>query len=441
MNWFSTLRPIHTIFLGYIFYVFIIFLLLSVPICWRSGVDGVSFIDTLFIATSVISTSALMPIQTTQVYNMLGEIIILFGVQIGGLGYMTIGSYAILASKGHLSANRINIGKAIFAMPASFNPVRFLRHIMIFTVSIEAIGALFLWQAFTEADVPNPLWAAIFHSVTSFCTAGFSIFPNNLEGFVSNVKVNIIVTVLNLLGAIGFIVLDDIYRTISSGKLKTTLTTRIILVSTFSAIVIGTFLVFFDDHVAELPIKERFLVSFFQTVSALTTSGFSTYPVSKISAATVMIIMILMILGASPSGTGGGLKSTTWSAAIATIISFMRGRDEITFFGSKVPHGRVTAAFAAFALYLITFSIGAYFLLLFEDHKFEDIVFEVASALSTVGLSRGITPELGTVGKLIIITIMFIGRFGVVSLALVAVAFYKEKFDNIEQEKNDDIVL
>jgi trk system potassium uptake protein TrkH len=448
---------------GYAFYVVIVFLLLSLPICWK--VHWVSPMDNLFTAVSVISTAGLVTVDTTKTYNILGQLVFLLGIQVSGLGYMTIGSYAILASKGHLSKKRINIGKAVLAMPESFEPVRFLRHIIVFTFTIELFGAMILWQAFTEAGVPHPLWAAIFHSVASFCTAGFSTFPNSLETFSDNAKISLTISVLSLLGAIGFIVLDDLIRSVQSKHVKATLTTRIILVATFGAVAAGTVLLFFDATLSTLPLKERSLAAFFQTVSALTTSGFNTFPISKLTAATVMVVIILMILGASPSGTGGGLKSTTWSAAIATIMSFLRGHDEITFFKYKVPHGRITAAFASIALYLIAFSIGTYCLLLSDCHPFEDTALEVASALGTVGLSRGITADLSFWGKIVIIVMMYVGRLGVVSLALGAVALYKdvahensthengiqknsnpkpEKNENKtieEEEKKDDIVL
>jgi trk system potassium uptake protein TrkH len=426
---------------GYAFYVIIVFLLLSLPICWKT--NWISPIDNLFIAVSVISTSGLTTVDTADVYNTLGYVIFLVGIQISGLGYMTISSCAILASKGHLSKKRINIGKAVLAMPESFEPVRFLRHIIVFTFTIEIFGALILWQAFTEADVPYPLWTAIFHAVASFCTAGFSTFPNNLEAFTDNTKISLTISILSLLGAIGFIVLDDMVRSIKSKHVRATLTTRIILVATLGAITAGTVLLFFDAAVAELPLRRRLLAAFFHTVSALTTSGFNTFSIAKLSAATVIVVIILMILGASPSGTGGGLKSTTWSAAIATIMSFLRGHEEITFFKYKVPPGRITAAFAAIALYLIAFAAGTYCLLLFDPHPLEDTAFEVASALGTVGLSRGITHDLTFGGKIVIIVMMYIGRIGVVSLALGAVALYKDPAHDPEPipEKKEDIVL
>ncbi|MDR1269730.1 MAG: hypothetical protein LBK82_09405, partial [Planctomycetaceae bacterium] len=206
--WFHGLHPTHALMVGYALYVIIVFLLLCLPICWKT--NWISPMDNLFVAVSVISTSGLTTVDTTKVYNIFGQLIILAGIQIGGLGYMTIGSYAILASKGHLSKNRINIGKAVLAMPESFEPVRFLRHIIVFTFTIELFGSLILWQAFTEAGIPNPLWTAVFHSVAAFCTAGFSTFSNNLEAFSGNTKISLVVSILSLLGAIGFIVLDDL---------------------------------------------------------------------------------------------------------------------------------------------------------------------------------------------------------------------------------------
>jgi len=221
-------------------------------------------------------------------------------------------------------------------------------------------------------------------------------------------------------------VMDDLYRSITTRSLRTTLTTRIILAATFGSVLIGTVFLFFDPNIANFALKERFLGAFFQTVSALTTSGFNTIPISNLTAATTVIVIILMILGASPSGTGGGLKNTTWSAALATVVSFFRGKDEITFFGHTVPHSRTTAAFAAITLYLTTFALGTYFLLLFDSHSFESIVFEVASALGTVGLSHGITSALSAEGKIVVMLLMYIGRLGVLSLALGAIALYHD---------------
>jgi len=441
--WYYTLRPTYALMVGYTFYVLVTFLLLCLPIC--RNVSDVPLIDTLFIAIAAISTAGLQSVCIAETYNTIGQIVVLLGIQIGGLGYMTLGSFVILASKGHLPKNRLNIGKAVLAMPESFDPHRFFRHIAVFTLSIELIGAFILWLCFWHAGTPNPLWAAIFHSVAAFCTAGISIFPNNLESFADNPAICLTIAALSLLGGIGFIVMDDLYRSLKSKSLRTTLTTRIILVATFGALLVGTAFLFFCPHIAELPLKQRLLMAFFQTVSALTTSGFNTVPINNLAGATIVIVIVLMTLGASPSGTGGGLKTTTWSAAIAAITSFFRGKEEITFFGSKVPQGRITAAFASITLYMIAFVIGTYCLLLSDSHPFERIVFEVASALGTSGLSFGITSELSTTGKIIVMLLMYIGRLGVVALALGAVALYHdilhEPAHTSPPVKEDDIVL
>jgi trk system potassium uptake protein TrkH len=440
------LRPTYALLLGYAFYVFVTFILLCLPI--SRNVSDVSLIDILFTALAVISTSGLQTVNFVETYSTFGQIVVLLGIQVAALGYMTLGSCVIMASKGHISKNRLKIGQAVLAMPESFDPLRFMRHIVFFTLSIELIGALILWFCFWSAGIPNPLWSAIFHSITAFCTAGISIFPDNLIAFSDNAAVSLTIAALSLLGGIGFIVMEDVYRSIKSKSLRTTLTTRIILVATFACVFVGTFFLFFDPTIAEFPLKKRFLTAFFHTVSALTTAGFSTMPISTLAAATTVVVIVLMILGASPSGTGGGLKSTTWSAAIATVLSFFRGKDEITFFGSTVPHSRTTAAFAAITLYMATFAIGLYCLLLFEStvHPFERLVFEVAAALGTVGLSHDITPDLSMAGKIVIMLLMFIGRLGVVALALGAVALYHDISHNKhlqvqEEVKENDIVL
>jgi trk system potassium uptake protein TrkH len=373
-------------------------------------------------AVSAVSTAGLLTVNPATDYSFFGQLVILAAIQIGGLGYMTFGSFVILASGGRISPSRLRIGRSILTMPEHFDPVTFLRHALFFTIFVQVIGSLALWWAFARAGVENPLWPAIFHSVSSYCTAGFSVFPNSLEQFSHDPVVKGIIAVLCYLGAIGFIVVTDIYQRMRGRSARITFTSRIILVATFGALIVGSILLFFDATLAELPLSERILAALFQAMAAQTTVGFNSVPVSSLSGSSVMILIVLMILGASPSGTGGGLKCTTWSAGLGACWSAMRGRKETTFLGSTVPGYRIQAAFAAFILYLIIYVLGCYVLLVVDNHKFEDVVFEAAAALSTGGLSRGITPELSDMGKVVIMVLMFIGRAGVVSLGLAALA-------------------
>lgn len=410
-------KPTRAVLIGYASYVLITWLLLCLPICWQA--EPISLLDNLFIATSAISTTGLITVNTPDAYNFLGEFIVACAFQIGGLGYMTLGSFVILAQEKPLPTTRQKIGETVFSLPERFDLQVFLRHTIIFTVLIEAAGFIGLYIAFARAQIPNAIWAALFHSISAFCTAGFSVFPNSLIDFRDNVLVNAIVTILSLCGAIGFIVISDAWLSLTGKRSHITLTTKVILYSTFSFIVAGwAFLFFTDPSIAQLSLGERFLASGFQSMTAMTTVGFNTHPIEDLAAAPVMVMVILMVIGASPSGTGGGLKTTSISAALATVWSSLRGHREVTFLGRRIPMNRLLGAFSALVFYLVMFLVGTVLMLMLQGQPFEDVTFEAASALGTVGLSRGITGDLVPLGKFVIILLMFIGRVGPITFGL-----------------------
>ncbi|MGD1938339.1 MAG: TrkH family potassium uptake protein [Cyanophyceae cyanobacterium] len=410
-------RPSRVVLFGYLSYVLLTWLLLCIPITWQA--DSVSPLDNLFIATSAISTTGLVTVNTPDAYNFLGQFIIACAFQVGGLGYMTLGSFVILARERDLSSKQLRVNETVFSLPDRFNVRTFIRHTIIFTALIEILGVIGLYVAFSLEDTPNSLWAAIFHSISAFCTAGFSIFPNSLVDFRGNFLVNTVVTALSLFGAIGFIVLSDFWISLTHKRQAITLTTKIILIATFSFISAGwVFLFFSDSSIAQLPLGERILAAGFQSMTAMTTVGFNTHPIGELAAAPVFLMVILMIIGASPSGTGGGLKTTSISAAFATVMASLRRQEYITFSGRQIPNSRVLSAFSALVFYLIMFLLGSIILLMVQSQAFEDVVFEVASALGTVGLSRGITGDLEPLGKIAIIVLMFIGRVGPLTVGL-----------------------
>ncbi|MGB0563500.1 MAG: TrkH family potassium uptake protein [Spirulinaceae cyanobacterium] len=426
-------NPTRVVLLGYLSYILVTWLLLCLPICWRSGAVGP--LDNLFIATSAISTTGLVTVSTPDVYNFLGQFIIACAFQVGGLGYMTLGSFVLLARDQQLPSVREKIGETVFSLPERFNFKVFIRHTILFTVLIELAGFICLYIAFSVEQVPNALWAAIFHAVSAFCTAGFSIFPNSLVDFSDNLFVNAVISLLSFAGAIGFIVVSDVWLNFRHQRNRITLTTKIILTATFGFVLAGWLFLFFGDaEIAILPLGERFLVSGFQAMTAMTTVGFNTYPIGELASAPVLVIIILMVIGASPSGTGGGLKTTSISAGFGAVWAMLNGNRDVSFWGRRIPLNRLIGAFASVMFYLAMFLVGAVLLLLVQGQAFVDVVFEAASALGTVGLSRGITGDLIPLGKLIIIGLMFIGRVGPLTFGL---AFFSQSQQRVRLAKED----
>ncbi|MEO0348423.1 MAG: potassium transporter TrkG [Cyanobacteria bacterium P01_A01_bin.15] len=410
-------NPLKIILFGYASYIIVAVCLLSLPICWKDG--PVSFLDNLFIATSAVSTTGLVTVNTPVAYNFWGQLVILIAFQLGGLGYMTVGSFLVLMGNDTLSSFRKQVGSVVFSLPEGFDLKTLIQHTVIFTALAEIAGIFILTPLFSIQGVDNPLWTAIFHTISAFCTAGFSIFPNSLEDFRGDFWINVVVSILSLLGAIGFLVASDVWQSNVKRRRTMSLTSKVILLFTSCFIIAGfVLLLLFDTSIQALPIGERILAAWFQSMTALTTVGFNTHPIASLSAFSVLLTLALMIVGASPSGTGGGIKTTSISAALGGMWSSLRGNQAIAYMGRRIPEERVTAASAAIVFYILVFLIGTGGLLLVQDQVFEDVVFEVASALGTVGLSRGITGDLTVLGKLIVITMMYVGRIGPLSFGM-----------------------
>jgi trk system potassium uptake protein TrkH len=237
----------------------------------------------------------------------------------------------------------------------------------------------------------------------------------------------------------GFLVVVDIWRNLTSTAFHLSFTTKVIIRLTGAFLVIGTLILFVaDPGIAKLPEAERLMVAFFQTMTATTTVGFNTYPISALSTAVLVILFILMAVGASPSGTGGGLKTTTFAALIALMRSTLKQRSRVRFFKRPISAGRLQAAGASAAYFIVLMSI-AIFLLSLTDHEaaFVEIVFETISALGTVGLSMGITGDLSSLGKVIIIILMTAGRVGILTFGI-AIAMHDE---TRKEEKDCELLL
>ncbi len=422
--------------LGYIVYVVLGWILLALPQAQRLPVSS---IDTLFIAASAVSTTGLVSVDPGTSFTFFGQLVILGLIQVGGLGYMTMGSFVTLATYHRLSGVRVRVVRAAFSLPEDFDPARFLWWVLFFTIGCEAAGALALYAVFAQAGVEAPVWSAIFHSVSAFCTAGFSLNATSFEAFVGNPTINLVVGALSLLGAMGFLVVFDAFRTGFGRQRYLGFTSKVIFRLTLLFVLVGTVLILAVEPVlAEMPPTQRLLAAFFQTMTASTTVGFNTVPIADLSNAVIVVLLALMVVGASPAGTGGGLKTTSLAVLVGLVRSTLKGRDDVRYFNRTVPIERVRAAAASLAFYagLLTFAL---FLLFLTERgaAFETVLFEAVSAMGTVGLSMGITGELSELGKLIIVVLMLAGRVGILTFGI-ALATHDEP----EEEQEDcDLVL
>lgn len=402
---------------GYLFLTVLCFGLLLIPFFHK---QDILFIDQLFYAVSIVSTTGLVPTDFGASYNFGGQLIALFFIQLGGIGYMALGSFVILSHFERLPSLSIRLLRLEFNLPERYPLRQFIYAIFIFTFLIESIGALLLYIGFNRIGVEQPIWNAIFHSISAFCTAGFSLFSDSFTTYHNQPLIVNTIIALSLLGSIGFIVLLDFVLFFIRKRKSITLTSKIILISTFLLWILGAAFLFFSEQNIKLNGWDGFRYCLFQSMTAHTTVGFNSLPIGNFSTATLFILIILMIVGASPSGTGGGIKTTSITALFAVLKSVLKRRKKITFLNRILPSKNIFLAISSTLFYLILLSIGLWILLLTdgEQHSFQFLLFECASALSTVGISTGITGDLSFFGKLLIIVLMFVGRVGVLTFGL-----------------------
>lgn len=430
------IAPARLLLFGYLSYIAIGWALLALPLAQRGGVGAV---DTLFISASAVSTTGLVTVDPGTGFTGFGQAVILALIQIGGLGYMTIGSFVVLSLQHRLSGMRAHTLRAAFSLPERIRPAAFLWAVILFTLACESLGAAALYPFLVAAGDPAPLWSAVFHSVSAFCTAGFSLNATSFEAYAANAPVLLILSGLSLLGAVGFLVVLDIWTTLTGRTRHLGFTTKVILSVTFWFLALGTLVLFVvEPALAAMPADERLLSAFFQAMTALTTVGFDSVPIGNLSPAILLVIVLLMLFGASPAGTGGGLKTTTFAALVGLVRSTLKGRRTVRFMKRTVPPERLQAAAAGLAYYGVLLFVAMFLLLLTEPGaRFEALLFEAVSAMGTVGLSTGLTGSLTDLGKLVIVVLMVAGRVGILTFG-VALA---RRDESPEEESDNELVV
>ena len=431
--------PQQNLFYGFFTYILLGFILLSLPIFQK---QDASFLDHLFISTSAVSTTGLVTISIFDTYNFFGQFIIMALIQLGGIGYLTFTTFMILSTTRRMTLWHKKILSTEFTLPKTIKINDFIKSVILFTLIMELLGAILFFIAFKNNDMPTlqALWSSVFHSVSTFCTAGFSLFNNSFIDYADNNFINFIISMLAICGSMGFIVITDFGLWIKNKSHELSFTTKIILYGFIILLTFGTlFFYFFEPSIIQFSGHSRFLRSFFQTMTAMTTVGFNTVDFGLFSQAMMLVCIFLMYVGASPSGTAGGIKITTLTAVFAILKSRLRGSEKITFLGRNIPDERLYVATAAFIFYTIIILIGTFLITLTNNLNFEEILFEVASALGTVGISTGITSNLNFTGKIVIIILMFIGRLGVLTFGLAI--WSKDQNEEVMPILNEDLAI
>lgn len=384
--------------------------------------------DALFTAASAVCVTGLIVIDTPADLSAFGEIMLLLLIQAGGLGYMVISTVVAAALGARVTLReRLTLQEAL-SLASLEGLVRFTRTVFLFTLAFELSGALLLALRWTpEFGLARAGYLGLFHAVSAFNNAGFSLFPDNLVRYRGDVLVNLVVTGLIVAGGLGFLVLSDVGRARRFRRLS--LHTRFVLLLTVLLVGTATMAIFaLERHnprtLGALGSGQGVLAAYFQAVTART-AGFNTVDIGALNPATQFLLMVLMFIGASPGGTGGGVKTTTFGITVAALWATVRGSTEPTIFRRRLPPQLVARAFFISLIAFLSLNLVAGLLLVAEQRPLLPVLFEATSAFGTVGLSTGqsgsplsLVGHFSTAGKLLVALMMFVGRVGPLTLAV-----------------------
>lgn len=421
---FRSLPPATLIVFAFLMAIITGTLLLTMPFASKTP-GSIGLTDALFTATSAVCVTGLVVADTATTWTAFGQIVILILIQIGGLGIMTAAStFSLILGKRMGLKERLTLQESL----NEFNLqgiVKLFRIIIIATFSIEGIGALLLATRFIpEFGFFSGLAKSVFHSISAFCNAGFDILGTpatpfiSLAGFNNDFIVIVTISLLFIIGGIGFIAWKDI---VSVRKFKDyMLHTKIVVLMTGILIVFGTILLFlfeYNNTMVDMSIFQRIYNSFFHAVTPRT-AGFNTLPVDQMLPQSRLLTIFLMFIGAGSGSTAGGIKITTFVVVLVTIITYLRNNDEINLLKRRVSPLVVRKSLSIFFVALTLVFITTFVLLLSNAGTIQECIFEAVSAFGTVGLSTGITPTLPFAGKIMITITMFVGRVSPLALAL-----------------------
>lgn len=444
------------------FLIIIIFgsFLLMLPM---ATVTNISLIDALFTSTSAVCVTGLIVVDTGSFFTEFGQIIIAILIQVGGLGIMTFASYFSYFFRGGSSyENQLALRDITNAEKIS-EVFSVLKKIILITFLIEGIGAVLIYNTLDSSAIPSlyeRVFFSAFHAISGFCNAGFSTLPNSFyeSAFQFNYPLHLIIAFLIIIGGLGFPIVFNLFKYLKSffltalrfifrkKYLKTTsrlinVNTRIVLITSLLLTVFGTIAFFILEYYNTLADHSYFgkvVTAFFGSVTTRT-AGFNTVDTGALNLHTILIVMFLMWVGASPASTGGGIKTSTLAVAILNTLSIVKGRNRLELFNREIPRSSVERAYAIIVLSIFVITISVVLISFFDSNiGLLNITFECISAYSTVGLSRGITSDLSITSKLVLIFTMFIGR---VSMLTLLIALYKRVSSGIYRLPTENILI
>lgn len=418
------LTSFQLIIIGFALVILLGALLLMLPAASKSGVIT-PFDETLFTATSAVCVTGLVVHDTASYWSVFGQAVILILIQIGGMGVITVAaSLAVLSGRKISLMQRSTMQEAVSA-PKVGGIVRFTGFITRATIAIELIGACLMMPVLCQDYGVKGIWMSLFHSISAFCNAGFDIMGTaqkpfvSLTSYVDNPLINVTIMLLIIIGGIGFLTWDDI-RVHRHHIIRYRMQSKVILVTTLVLLMIPAIYLYVVEF-AGLPDSQRILASLFQSVTTRT-AGFNTVDLTKLTEPGQCIFIVLMLIGGSPGSTAGGMKTTTIAVLFASAVAQFCRKEETQLFGRRTEEGAIRSAATILLMYLTLFVSGALIISMIEELPMGVCLFETASAIGTVGLTLGITTEIGVISHFILIVLMFFGRVGGLTLIYAALS-------------------
>lgn len=397
--------------------------LLKLPVATPHD-QPIGWIDSIFTATSAVCVTGLAVRDTGTEFTLFGQAVVLASIQIGGLGVMIFGSTLALLFGARLSyKEHVSLSMALDEYPAH-RIARFAWFIVLTTFLLEAIGAAILYVSWPQDQLANGsrLWYAVFHSISAFCNAGFDITSESMIGVRSHAAAYLGIMPMIILGGLGFIVLEDVYRQSRDrvrgwrDRIRLTTHSKIILATTAGLLVGGFLIIFIAQATASGTVTGQTVLDAAFMSTTARTAGFTSVPMHELSSGSRFVLMALMAIGGSPGSTAGGMKTAVFAMLVLAIVSTVRGRSEVEVFGRALPDALVKKAATVAAGLFLVITVAVLTLDLTETIPFEPLFFEVISAASTTGLSLGATTELTETGRIVITITMFLGRVGALAL-------------------------